>query len=69
LRTFVLIVRLGACARFLRFDRPVLVYDGDDTDNSEKFYVAKQGFFNDFSYLSDAAYDRAIVESQREPPA
>lgn len=52
--------------KFERLPRPVVLVD-DGVDNTEAFYDGTKGFMNDFSYIPDAAFERALGSSMRSP--
>ena len=54
--------------KFERFDRPVVIRDGANGDFRKKFYDLTKDFLNDFSYISERAYDNVLTASRRPPP-
>lgn len=50
--------------KFERFQRPVVVLDGAE-DNTAAFYEREKGFANDFAYIPEEAFDRAVAHANR----
>ncbi len=57
----------GQALRFDKFEllaRPVVLVD-DGVNSTETFYDGAKGFMNDFSYISEVAFERALANSMR----
>ncbi len=50
--------------KFERLERPVVLVDGD-VNNTPAYYDGTKGFMNDFSYIREDAFQRALAGATR----